>query len=176
MKLTQRTVGIGLTVLAIILAIIGYLYVHHSEQYILSQANVTPEGECIHEGDVCPYEQINTLETPKIAGSILLAMLFLIGTYLVVKKQDTLPPSISTPKTDDAKKQQPRVAPKSLSSEEKQIYDFVSGADGMLYQNEIVEKTQFSKVKVTRVLDKLEAKGLIERRRRGMTNVVILKP
>ena len=40
----------------------------------------------------------------------------------------------------------------------------------------LMGKTDFSKVKVTRLLDKLEAKNLIERRRRGMTNAVVLKP
>ena len=32
-----------------------------------------------------------------------------------------------------------------------------------------------SKVKITRILDKLEASGLVERKRRGMTNVVMAK-
>jgi uncharacterized membrane protein len=44
-----------------------------------------------------------------------------------------------------------------------------------LFQAELIEKTDFNKVKVSRILDKLEGKGLIERRRRGMTNLVLLK-
>ena len=32
-----------------------------------------------------------------------------------------------------------------------------------------------NKVKITRILDKLEGMGILERKRRGMTNVVILK-
>ena len=35
--------------------------------------------------------------------------------------------------------------------------------------------TGFGKVKITRVIDRLEGKNLIERRRRGMTNVVVFK-
>lgn len=36
-------------------------------------------------------------------------------------------------------------------------------------------KTGLTKVKVTRILDRLEGREIIERKRRGMTNVVILK-
>jgi len=44
-----------------------------------------------------------------------------------------------------------------------------------MFQSELVDENGYTKVKVTRILDKLEGRGLIERRRRGMTNVVILK-
>ena len=48
-------------------------------------------------------------------------------------------------------------------------------SDGTIFQSTFVEELDFSKVKVTRLLDKLEGKGVLERKRRGMTNVVILK-
>ena len=38
-----------------------------------------------------------------------------------------------------------------------------------------MEKLEIRKVKATRLLDKLEAKQLIERKRRGLNNIVILK-
>jgi len=38
-----------------------------------------------------------------------------------------------------------------------------------------VEETGFTKVKITRILDSLEGNGLIERKRRGMTNIIILR-
>jgi uncharacterized membrane protein len=63
----------------------------------------------------------------------------------------------------------------TLKPNEKQILEQVIEAKGTIFQSEIVEKTEFSRVKVTRVLDSLEGKGLIERKRRGMTNVVVLK-
>ena len=44
-----------------------------------------------------------------------------------------------------------------------------------IFQSDLVEKTEFDKVKVSRILDKLEGRQLIERKRRGMTNVVVLK-
>jgi uncharacterized membrane protein len=38
-----------------------------------------------------------------------------------------------------------------------------------------MEKLGVGKVGITRLLDKLEAKQLIERKRRGMNNVVVLR-
>jgi uncharacterized membrane protein len=63
---------------------------------------------------------------------------------------------------------------KKLSSDEKFVFQKLLLREGTIYQSELVEG-DYTKVRVTRVLDRLEGKGLIERRRRGMTNIVILK-
>jgi uncharacterized membrane protein len=62
-----------------------------------------------------------------------------------------------------------------LDEEEKQVYDLVKSKDGSAYQSDIVKETGLSKVKTTRILDKLETNGILERKRRGMTNIVVLK-
>ncbi len=62
-----------------------------------------------------------------------------------------------------------------LKSEEHILYNIVVQANGSIFQAELVEKSSFSKVKVSRLLDRMEGLGIIERRRRGMTNIVILK-
>lgn len=62
-----------------------------------------------------------------------------------------------------------------LGDDEKKIYNLLKSRDGSMYQSDIMRETQMSKVKVTRVLDKLEGRHIIERKRRGMTNIVILK-
>jgi uncharacterized membrane protein len=38
-----------------------------------------------------------------------------------------------------------------------------------------VDKSGYSKSKVSLVLDRLEARRILERRRRGMSNVIVLK-
>ena len=63
----------------------------------------------------------------------------------------------------------------NLDSEEKQVMILILDNEGSIFQSDLVKETGFGKVKVTRILDMLEAKELIERRRRGMTNVVMLK-
>ncbi len=55
------------------------------------------------------------------------------------------------------------------------MYQKIIEKEGSIYQSVLVSETTFSKVKVTRILDKLEGKHLIERKRRGMTNIILLK-
>jgi uncharacterized membrane protein len=45
-------------------------------------------------------------------------------------------------------------------------------AGGESLQKDLIEKTKMSNAKVTRVLDRLEDKGLIVKERHGMTNKV----
>ena len=62
-----------------------------------------------------------------------------------------------------------------LGMDEKLILEKLLDAQGTIFQSDLVEQTKLTKVKVTRLLDRLEGQGLIERKRRGMTNVVVLK-
>lgn len=162
--LTNKRLGTGMMIAASVLFVIGFFYIRQSESFLLSQAKTGPEGECIHTGTVCPYEQLNELSVPKFLGLFAILLFFAGGAYLFLKK---------TPQEAAAGKA--RKHAKNLGAEETKIFDLITAAEGMIFQNELVEKSQLSKVKITRILDKLEAKGLVERRRRGMTNVVILK-
>jgi len=63
----------------------------------------------------------------------------------------------------------------NLDAEEKTVLEKIIEEKGSMLQSELVDKTGFQKVKITRILDKLEGRAIIERKRRGMTNIVILK-
>ncbi len=63
---------------------------------------------------------------------------------------------------------------KLLDADEKRMYLELRDHGGEMYQRDIVALGTFSKAKVTRVLDKLEAKGLVVREAHGMTNRVRL--
>ena len=63
----------------------------------------------------------------------------------------------------------------TLTEEENKIYNLIKLNKGSIYQSDIMKQTQLSKVKVSRVLDRMEGKSILERKRRGMTNIVILK-
>lgn len=63
----------------------------------------------------------------------------------------------------------------NLSEEEAKIYDLLQLNQGSIYQSDIIKQTGLSKVRVSRILDRLEGKGIIDRKRRGMTNIVIRK-
>lgn len=64
---------------------------------------------------------------------------------------------------------------KGLKENEQNIYKVIIDSDGIINQSELVEKTGLPKSNVSRALDLLESRGLIERKRRGMGNIVLLK-
>ena len=64
---------------------------------------------------------------------------------------------------------------KTLKDNEQKIYRAIIEAGGVIEQSELPEKTGLSKASVSRALDLLESRGLVERRRRGMGNIVLLK-
>lgn len=119
---------------------------------------------CNLPAEICPYSQKVSLEA--LGGYSISLSTAAMGLFLFLtdKKKPLRPP--------DEKYQKLK---SGMSEEEKNIYELITSSDGVMFQSDIVEKTSFQKVRVTRILDKLEAKGLVERRRRGMSNVVIVK-
>ena len=75
---------------------------------------------------------------------------------------------------EERKKRWEEIA-KNLREDERKIYQAIIEAGGIIEQSKLPEKTGISKASVSRILDLLESKGLVERRRRGMGNVVLLK-
>lgn len=63
----------------------------------------------------------------------------------------------------------------NLNERESRIYHILGDNGGNMLQSVLVDKSGMSKVQVTRVLDKLETKDIVERRRMGMSNLVMLK-
>lgn len=61
-----------------------------------------------------------------------------------------------------------------LSGDERTIYDLVRTAGGQWHQADLAVATQFSKAKITRLLDRMERNGLLRRQRDGMGNRVVL--
>jgi len=59
-----------------------------------------------------------------------------------------------------------------LSGDEREVFRSLVDAGGEQLQRDIVAVTKLSDAKVSRVLDRLEEKGLVARERRGMGNLV----
>jgi len=91
-------------------------------------------------------------------------IVFIIGLFLVFVKDG----EVNTRKNK-------KIDYSKLTKEEKKLVQIIEQAEGTIFQSDLVGKSEFSKVKVSRILDRLEGQGLIERKRRGMTNVVVLK-
>lgn len=83
------------------------------------------------------------------------------------------PQGTSTPATSGTSVAEPTLV-KLLDPDERQMYLELRDHGGEMFQRDLVALGTFSKAKVTRVLDKLEAKGLVVREAHGMTNRVRL--
>ncbi len=117
-----------------------------------------------------------TIATETYITLAIAALVLVIGVFLIFSKEDERliirkikPLASFSPRKFNKK------SLKTLNQEEKKIMNLLLENKGNIFQSSIVEKTGMNKVKVTRILDSLEGKGLVERKRRGMTNVVILK-
>ncbi len=162
---SYRLLGAVIIAVSLLFFLVGYSYIRTAENALLTGHEIGTQGECLHpEGAVCPYAKLNQLAVPKYVGLFVDLLFFSFGLFLFFKK---------TPEEKGATKTK-RTAQK-LSGEEKKLFELIVQSNGMMYQHELVEKLTLSKVQVTRLLDRLESKGIVERRRRGMTNVVILK-
>jgi hypothetical protein len=64
---------------------------------------------------------------------------------------------------------------KTLKEEEVRVYQAVLDSGGIMNQGDIAKQVGLSKTTVSRVLDLLERRGLVEKRRRGMSNVILLR-
>lgn len=112
----------------------------------------------------CPAHQSNFSWMIVLAFGIAF-LLFGVGLYLLFSHKQAIPAQTSFKEVDVSK----------LDEEEKKIYELLKFKEGSAYQTDLIKETEFSKVKITRLLDRLESKGVLERKRRGMTNIIVLK-
>jgi len=131
-------------------------------------------GSCTEDASVCPHAKIVETQNYVIAALIIvLAMMagWLIYTSYFAKREE--PQATGDVKMAHIKKR--KISAPSLDADETAVVAIINEGNGSIYQSDIMKKTGFSKVKVSRVLDRLEQKGLLERKRRGMTNLVVAK-
>lgn len=127
-------------------------------------------ASCSH-GPSCPM--YGTISTQTWISLAIVALVFVIGIFLILSKESEKI-VVKKVKTFSEQKKKP-IDYSKLDKEEKVLIKSIEEAQGTIFQSDLVEKSGFDKVKVTRILDRLEGRQMIERKRRGMTNVVILK-
>lgn len=59
--------------------------------------------------------------------------------------------------------------------DEKRIVSLIIDEGGNIFQSQLVDRSGYSKSKVSLILDRLEAKKILERKRHGMSNAIVLK-
>jgi uncharacterized membrane protein len=121
-------------------------------------------------GESCPM--LVTVNQQTYLALAIVAVLVIIGLVLIFSKQSER--VIVQTKTVKEKAKKKEYDLKGLRKEDKEVFNIVK-EQGTIFQADLIEKTGFGKAKMSRVIDRLEGKGFVERKRRGMTNVVVLK-
>jgi len=94
----------------------------------------------------------------------------LIGLFFVFSKESE---RIVVKKVKERVRKK-RIDLSGLDSDERKVVGILEREKGGEFQKSIMEELGVGKVKMTRMMDKLEAKGIVERKRRGMNNIVVL--
>jgi uncharacterized membrane protein len=158
----NKNVGFLIIGIAGIMAIIVLLF----DNVIRQNFGLT----CSH-GPTC--EMYTGLKVQTWISLIVVAIIFIIGLFLIFTKETEK----IVLKTKIIKEKRKKIDYNNfgLDKNEKQVLKIIESENGAVFQRDLMEKLGIGKVGITRLLDKLEAKQLIERKRRGMNNIVVLK-
>lgn len=143
--------------------------------------NPTPV-QILVEGDTAIMSQVPGLFTYNDVLIIAVALISISVSvsYLLLRDSSPVPstPSPTSPTPGNVlleeRRQRWEEVSKTLKNDEQRVYKAIID-EGIINQSELVERTGLSKSNVSRALYGLESRGLVERRRRGMGNVVLLK-
>lgn len=161
MRVSVNTRYVG--ALLIILSIVLFLIMYNFSQTMLEIIDSGELGSC-QSYETCPHVMILN---QAYLGYFLALVIFIVGVFLLIFG--------GRPEKVEGNKRKWESVLKTLSGDERDVYDKIIASEGVIFQSELVEQTGFPKAKVSRILDKMEARGLLERKRRGMTNAVVLK-
>jgi len=158
----NKNVGYLILGISILIVFIIFLFNNAMKKIII-------EGcPAVHDGLACPA--YGTIQQQTYLSLAIVGILILIGLVLIFTK----PSERIIIKKIKENKPKRDLDLSQFKPEEKKVLKLVQ-EQGTIFQADLIEKTQFGKAKVSRILDRLEGKGIIERKRRGMTNVVVLK-
>ncbi len=129
---------------------------------------VTANCRLIH-GDTKTCPMFDTIRTQTGISLGIIGVVVIIGLVIMFQKPKE---RIIVKRVKEKKKELDTVG---LEKDEKKVIDLLQSEGNAMFQADLMEKLGIGKVKATRLLDKLEAKQLIERKRRGMNNLVVLR-
>ncbi len=155
---------VGWLVLGIALVIIGIIFLFNN-----AMKEIVAEG-CplqFHDGARCPAYK--TIDQQTYLSFSIVGVLLVLGIVLIASK-----PQRQLVVRRVGEKRAKIKIDSGVTNDERKILKMLS-SDGATFQAELIEKTGMGKAKMSRILDRLENRGFVERKRRGMTNIVVLK-
>jgi len=158
----NKNVGFLVIGIAAVMAVIVLLF----NRLIKTNLSFT----CSHGTSCQMYDGLNIQTWISL---VIVAVILLIGLFLIFTKESEK--IVLKTKTIREKRKKVDYSSLDLDKNEKQVLRILESENGALFQKDLMEKIGVGKVGITRLLDKLEAKQLIERKRRGMNNIVVLR-
>ncbi|UCD07392.1 MAG: MarR family transcriptional regulator, partial [Candidatus Aenigmatarchaeota archaeon] len=154
-----------LGIILIILSMITFFIMYNFSNTMLDIIDSGQIGSC-ESFELCPHVAVLN---QTYVGYFTSFIMLIIGVFMVI-----LGGSTKKPEPEGNRSKWEGVL-KKLTGDEKSVYEKIVVSEGVIFQSDLVEQSGFPKAKVSRILDKMEARGLLERKRRGMANAVVLK-
>jgi uncharacterized membrane protein len=155
----NKKVGFLIIGIAIVMAFVILLFNSAMQDFVNISCGET-------HGLSCPMYDTITQQT--YLALAVVAIIISIGGFLFFAKPEK---KIIIQKSPKKKIDVEKI--KKFNGEEKKVLKLVK-ENKAIFQADLIEQTNFGKAKMTRILDRLEGHGIVERKRRGMTNIVIL--
>src|SRR3989344_3101378 len=162
-KMESKNVGWILLAVSILIIIFTFLYSSALDDAVRTSC-------FLQHGDVESCEMFDSVTKQTYFALAIAGILVIVSLFLLFSKQKE---KLVVRKIKE-KKIEKNIDLSGFRREEKEVYNLVK-KNGAIFQADLIDKTGFSKARMTRIIDKLEGHGLVERKRRGMTNVVVLK-
>ena len=151
--------GIGILILIII--------------FIFNNALKDIVGETCSHGPTCTM--FDTIQAQTWLSLAIAGVVIFIGIFFIFAREEKEIVIKKVTKKIKVTEKPIKIDYSKLKDGEKVIVRIIEEEKGSIFQSELVEKSGFDKVKVTRILDRLEGMQILTRKRRGMSNMVILK-
>ena len=158
----NKHVGYLLLGISLLIIIIIFLFDSTLRGFVADNCTLAHGG-----ANICPMNK--TIKDQTTLSLVIVGVIILVSLLLIFIRPKE---KIIIRKVKE-KKQEKIIDFSQFTPEERQVFKLVQ-EQGAVFQAELIEKTGVGKAKMTRVVDRLEGKGLVERKRRGMTNVVVL--
>jgi len=161
-KIENKNVGLLIIGIAVVMAVVVLIFNNSLSDMI--------GATCSHGPECTMYSGVHTQTGISLA---IVGVILIIGLVIMFSKpQERI--VVKRIKEKIHEKRKP-IDYSKLDKEEKIVMKIIEENEGTIFQSDLVDNSGFGKVKVSRILDKLEGRQIIERKRRGMTNVVVLK-
>lgn len=164
----SRYVGVLLIILSAVLFMIFYNF-SKTMLDLIDSGQLT--GSCMTY-ETCPHIAVIN---QAYMGYALSGIIFAIGLLMAIFGGKGKAEPLESAASESERKKKWDEAIKTLTGDEKLVYEKIVASGGVIFQSDLVEQSGFPKAKVSRILDRMEAGGLVERKRRGMANAIVLK-